>query len=59
MKFSDGLQFNTRGELRTERHRDGWYVLGWGYLIPVDSREDGETMMRILRGDERPNKADD
>lgn len=37
LKFSDGEEFNTSGPLRVEKRSDGWYVLGKGLLIPVES----------------------
>jgi hypothetical protein len=40
LKFSDGEEFDTSGPLRPEKRFDGWYVIGNGMLIPVDSREE-------------------
>jgi hypothetical protein len=40
LKFTDGEEFNTSGELRAEERQDGWYVLGEGKLIPVADEED-------------------
>ena len=40
LKFSDGVEFDTSGPLRPEQRHDGWYVVGQGMLIPVDSEED-------------------
>ena len=48
MRFSDGMEINTDGELRIVRKSDGLYVVGEGYLIPVDSREEGEEEIRLL-----------
>jgi len=45
LKFSDGEEFDTSGELRTEKRRDGWYVIGNGHLIPVDSEEEGKEVI--------------
>jgi len=42
LKFSDGMEFDTSGPLRTEERSDGWYVIGKGMLIPVDSQEEGD-----------------
>ena len=41
LEFSDGEKFDTSGPLRVVHRRNGWYVLGEGMLIPVDSYEDG------------------
>ncbi len=38
--FSDGVTVKTDGPLRPFRLKDGWYVVGEGMLIPVDSREE-------------------
>ena len=40
LKFTDGEVFDTSGELRKEERYDGWYILGLGMLIPMDSEEE-------------------
>lgn len=50
LKFSDGMSFDTSGELRTELRSDGWYVVGRGKLIPVDSAEEGAKLIRQRKG---------
>jgi hypothetical protein len=40
LKFSDGMEFDTSGSLHAEEREDGWYVVGNGMLIPVDSEEE-------------------
>ena len=45
LTFSDGMKFDTSGELRCIRRSDGWYVLGEGMLCPVDSLEDGRKFI--------------
>jgi len=49
IKFSDGEVFDTSGDLRTELRSDGWYVLGNGFLIAVDTKEKGETKILELK----------
>jgi hypothetical protein len=49
LKFTDGVQLNTDGKLRTEHKRDGWYVLGKGMSIPVHSKEEGEALIKSLQ----------
>ena len=44
-RFSDGINFDTSGQLRIVRKRDGLYVVGEGWLIPVDSWEEGEKII--------------
>jgi hypothetical protein len=48
MKFNDGMTFDTSGALRVVHKRDGYYVMGNGMLIPVDSAEEGLEEIRIL-----------
>jgi hypothetical protein len=48
LRFTDGEGFDTGGELRIEARRDGLYVLGGGMMIPVDSRQEGEELIREL-----------
>ncbi len=40
IRFTDGVNINTDGPLRPLHLKDGWYVVGKGYLLPVDSREE-------------------
>jgi hypothetical protein len=40
--FIDGKNIDTGGELRTLRLKDGLYVVGEGYLIPVASAAQAE-----------------
>ena len=49
LKFSDGEEFDTSGKLRTEERKDGWYVIGEGKLIPVESKEEGEILIKKLK----------
>tara|TARA_Y100000287_G_C13965863_1_gene230981 strand:+ start:120 stop:341 length:222 start_codon:yes stop_codon:yes gene_type:complete len=49
LTFSDGMTFNTSGPLRLAHRRDGWYVVGEGTLIPVESQEEGERFIAILQ----------
>lgn len=48
LRFSDGEEFDTSGELRVEARRDGYYVVGGGLMIPVDSREEGQQLILDL-----------
>ena len=42
LKFNDGMSFDTSGELRVEHRSDGYYVVGKGLLMAVDSYEEGK-----------------
>lgn len=49
LKFTDGEEFNTGGELRCEERYDGWYVLGNGVLMPVKSQAEGLVLIDKLK----------
>lgn len=46
LRFSDGVTFDTSGELRAEKRHDGWYIVGEGKLIPVDSEEEAYEFLK-------------
>ena len=48
LKFSDGVSIDTSGELRVIHLRDGYYVTGKGYLIPVENYEKGVEIIAGL-----------
>jgi hypothetical protein len=51
LKFSDGIEIDTSGELKLLELYDGWYVVGEGKLIPVNDEEEGliEILKRLSR----------
>jgi len=49
LKFSDGMEFDTSGELRLEEKTDGWYIVGEGKLIPVKNKVEGERMIQLMK----------
>ena len=49
LRFNDGIEIDTSGELRLLELYDGWYVVGEGLLIPVDSEEKGRDMVELMR----------
>jgi len=49
LRFNDGVTFDTSGPLRVTRRRDGYYVVGKGMLIPVDSREEGKQVIKEMQ----------
>lgn len=57
LRFTDGMQFDTSGKLRTEERSDGWYVVGEGMLCAVDSKEDGDRFIQARR--ERSEKKEE
>lgn len=53
--FSDGVNLDTSGPLRAVQLKDGWYVLGEGMSIPVNSKEEAEEtlcQLKAEKGDE-------
>jgi hypothetical protein len=52
LRFNDGIEFDTSGDYRITRRRDGLYVVGRGMLMPVDSREEGNEIIADLTKDE-------
>jgi hypothetical protein len=46
LKFSDGMVIHTHGPLRTVEFSDGWYVVGEGKLIPVQSEVEGFQIIK-------------
>ena len=49
LRFSDGVNIDTSGELRVLRLRDGYYVAGEGMCFPENSREDAEKTIRSMK----------
>ena len=45
LRFSDGEEFDTSGKMRTEKRSDGWYVIGGGLLMAVDTKAQGEKFI--------------
>lgn len=53
LKFSDGIEIDTSGELRPLHLPDGWYVVGEGLLYPVDDIKEANEIiedMKMLKG---------
>ena len=49
MRFSDGMTFDKSGPLRLTKRRDGWYVIGQGMLLPVESVEEGREIIAQMK----------
>ena len=45
LKFSDGETFNLSGPLRVELRSDGYYVLGQGMMMAVNTFEEGQKVI--------------
>ena len=50
LKFSDGVQIDTSGPIRSLHLADGLYVVGNGFLIPVKDEVDAELVIKKLTG---------
>jgi len=46
LRFSDGVEIDTEGELRPLHLADGWYVVGEGYSWPV--RDEAQARQVIV-----------
>jgi len=58
MRFTDGWEVDTSGPLRLVQGPDGLYVVGRGFLIPVDSEEEGDAMIaRMTRLEQSEREA--
>lgn len=49
LNFNDGVSINTQGPLRIIKLPDGLYVTGWGYLIPVNDWDEGQSWIAELK----------
>jgi hypothetical protein len=47
--FSDGVEIDTSGPLRPLHLHDGWYVVGGGMLIPVDSLQQARDEIAAMK----------
>ena len=45
LKFSDSETFNLSGPLRVELRSDGYYVVGQGMMMAVDTLEQGQKVI--------------
>ena len=51
LRFSDGIEIDTSGQLRLLELHDGWYVVGGGRLIPVKNEEEGISCIEEINSD--------
>ena len=51
LTFSDGETFDTSVELQLTRRKDGWYVIGEGYLLPVKDIDEGRKRLKEMKED--------
>ncbi len=51
LTFSDGETFDTSVELQLIHRKDGWYVIGEGYLLPVRDIDEGRKRLKEMKED--------
>ena len=49
LRFSDGIEVDTSGELRPLRLKDGWYVVGAGMMAPVNDLDEAREVIRKMK----------
>jgi hypothetical protein len=49
LRFTDGINIDTGGPLRTLVLPDGWYVVGRGMLLPCADKEEADEMLVEMR----------
>ena len=49
LKFTDEIEIDTSGQLRTLNLPDGLYVVGQGYCIPVKDEEQAQERIKELQ----------
>ena len=49
LKFNDGEEFDLSGPLRVEERSDGWYLLGEGKMMAVNSQSEGLKLIKTLK----------
>ena len=57
LTFSDGEKFDTSGPLRAEERYDGWYVIGNGTLIPVESEAEANSIIDNMKPDRHNSRS--
>ncbi len=55
LRFNDGVVIDTAGRLRVLRLRDGYYVIGEGMCLPVESRKEAVELIADIQ-DNRKEK---
>ena len=49
LRFSDGVNIDTSGELRILKLKDGYYVVGEGMCIPVAVKEEAREVIKEMK----------
>lgn len=56
LRFSDGVEIDTSGELRLLKLPDGWYVVGQHMLLACSDKRDAEETLKEMQAEARENK---
>ena len=51
IRFNDGVNVDTSGELRKLQLSDGLYVIGKGIMLPVDSDEEANEIILLAKSE--------
>ena len=50
LRFNDGIEIDTNGPLRILRLKDGLYVVGEGWCIPVGDTKEAKAIIERFKG---------
>lgn len=50
LRFNDGIEIDTSGPLRILRLKDGLYVVGGGWCIPVEDTKEAKAIIERFKG---------
>ena len=53
LRFDDGVNIDTSGDLRILRLCDGYYVVGEGMCIPVADRDEAREVIEEMKSDSK------
>ena len=48
LRFDDGINIDTSGELRAIKLSDGWYLIGQGLMLPAESEGKAHELLKEL-----------
>lgn len=53
LRFNDGVVIDTAGRLRVLLLRDGYYVVGKGMCLPVESRKEAVELIAEIKAERK------
>jgi hypothetical protein len=59
LRFSDGVNIDTSGPLRPLHLWDGWYVVGKGMLLPVESLQEARDEIAAMKANREHCNSDE